>query len=129
MKWMFFYSALFLMPFSYKDILYAGLFRQPDMLPYLMIFYTLFGATFITYLLIPFAQQRIRATTISMYNNLQPLIASFIAIVMAMDTFSIEKLVSGALIFLGVYFVTKSKSKADMDAEKEKALQEKVIHQ
>ncbi|GAB6012730.1 DMT family transporter [Viscerimonas tarda] len=122
MKWMFLYSTIFLFPFTYNDILDAELFRQADITPYLMIFFTLFGATFITYMLIPHAQQRIRATTISMYNNLQPLIASFIAILAGMDKISMGKIVAGVLIFLGVYFVTKSKSKADLDAEKEKSL-------
>ena len=118
MKWMFLYSTIFLFPFTYKEIINAELFHQTEIVPYMMIAYTLFGATFITYMLIPFAQQRIRATTISMYNNLQPLIASFIAIMAGMDKFSIGKVFAGALIFLGVYFVTKSKSKADLDAEK-----------
>jgi drug/metabolite transporter (DMT)-like permease len=122
MKWMFLYAALFLIPFTYNDFLEAEMFRHTNMVPYLMIFFTLFGATFITYLLIPLAQQRIRATTISMYNNLQPLIASFIAILIGMDTFSMWKLMAGVLILLGVYFVTMSKSKADMEAKKEKEL-------
>jgi len=118
MKWMFLYSTIVLLPFTYNDIIEAKVFHQPDALPYALLFYTLFGATFITYMLIPVAQRRIRPTTVSMYNNLQPLIASFIAIILGMDTFSVEKLISGALIFLGVYLVTISKSKKDIDAEK-----------
>ena len=52
-----------------------------------------------------------------MYNNLQPLIASFIAISVGMDKFTIDKLIAGILIFVGVYLVTASKSKADLDKE------------
>ena len=119
MKWMFLYSTIVLLPFTYQDLQSANLFRQPDALPYMMYFYTLFGATFITYMLIPVAQRLIRPTTISMYNNLQPLIASLVAIMVGMDSFSIEKVISGVLIFSGVYLVTISKSKADADAESE----------
>jgi len=119
MKWMFLYSTVVLLPFTYNDILDANIFRQPDIQPYFFYFYTLFGATFITYMLIPIAQKRIRPTTVSMYNNLQPLIASFVAIMVGMDKFSIDKVISGILIFAGVYLVTVSKSKADVDAEKD----------
>lgn len=117
MKWMFLFACMATLPFSYKEVLDAQLFRQSEMLPYLLIAFTLVGATFITYMLIPFAQRRIRPTTISMYNNIQPLIASGVAISMGMDVFTVDKLLAGVLIFGGVYLVTMSKSKADVEAE------------
>jgi len=120
MKWMFLYSTIILLPFFYKDLIEAPLFRQTETLPYMLIGYTLLFATFIPYMLIPVAQKKIRPTTISMYNNMQPLIASFIAIILGQDSFSIEKVISGVLILLGVYLVTVSKSKADVDAESTK---------
>ena len=115
MKWMFLYSAIVLSPIFYKEITEAPLFSQKDILPYLLVGFTLVGATFFTYMMIPLAQRRIRPTTIAMYNNLQPLIASFIAISVGMDKFTIDKLIAGILIFMGVYLVTASKSKADID--------------
>ncbi len=117
MKWMFLYSTIVLLPFFYEDLIHAPLFYQSDIQPYIMISYTLLLATFIPYMMIPFAQTKIRPTTISMYNNLQPLIASFIAIILGLDSFSFEKAIAGILILGGVYLVTKSKSKADVDAE------------
>lgn len=117
MKWMFLYASIFTIPLGFNDIISAQLFQQADFIPYLLLAFTLVGATFITYLLIPFAQRRIRPTTISMYNNMQPLIASGVAISMGMDRFTIEKLFAGILIFGGVYLVTASKSKADLEAE------------
>lgn len=115
MKWMFLFSTVILLPLFYKDLVYAPLFHQTEARPYLMIGYTLFFATFIPYMLIPIAQKKIRPTTISMYNNLQPLMASMIAIFMGQDTFSVEKVISGILILLGVYLVTSSKSKSDLE--------------
>ena len=117
MKWMFLFACIAALPFSYGDVLKAPLFHQTDIMPFLLIAFTLVGATFITYLLIPFAQRRIRPTTISMYNNMQPLIASGVAIYAGMDSFTLEKLIAGILIFGGVYLVTKSKSKADVQME------------
>lgn len=119
MKWMFLYSTIILLPFLYKDLVNAPLFSQPDVLPYILISYTLLFATFIAYTLIPVAQKRIRATTISMYNNLQPLIASFIAIGLGQDHFSGTKAISGIMILVGVYLVTQSKSRADVEAEQQ----------
>ena len=115
MKWMFLYSTILLLPLGFGDIASANLFHQADMKPFLFVGFVLFGATYITYMLMPLAQKRIRPTTMAMYNNLQPLVASFIAISIGQDTFSIEKAFSGILILLGVYLVTQSKSKADMD--------------
>ncbi|MDR3057315.1 MAG: DMT family transporter [Prevotella sp.] len=117
MKWMFLFSALIDLPIGYKYVMDAPLFYQPDIMPYLLLSFTLVGATFITYLLIPLAQRRIRPTTISMYNNMQPLIASAVAIYMGMDRFTIEKLIAAILIFGGVYLVTVSKSRADLEEE------------
>lgn len=68
-------------------------------------------------MMIPLAQRRIRPTTISMYNNMQPLIASGVAIYMGMDRFTLEKLLAAILIFGGVYLVTASKSRADVERE------------
>ena len=115
MKWLFLFACITALPFSFGDVLKAPLFYQTDILPFLLLSFTLIGATFITYMLIPFAQRRIRPTTISMYNNMQPLIASVVAIYMGMDRFTLEKLIAAVFIFGGVYLVTVSKSRADLE--------------
>lgn len=117
MKWMFLFAAILIFPFGIQDVIDAPLFQQQEKEPYLALTFVLVGATFIAYMLIPMAQKRIRPTTISMYNNLQPLIASGVAISIGMDHFSITKVIAGVFIFGGVYLVTMSKSKADLDAE------------
>ena len=82
-----------------------------------LVFFVLFGATFVPYLLIPLALKRIRPTTVSMYNYIQPIVASFIAVFIGQDSFSVTKLVSAALVFSGVYLVTQSKSRADLEQQ------------
>ena len=113
MKWMFLYAAVFLTPFFYRQLLSSPVYLHPERTAVLQMIYTLFMATFVTYLMIPMAQQRIRPTTISMYNNFQPLVASFVAISVGMDSFSVVKLFSALLIFSGVYLVTRSKAKPE----------------
>lgn len=119
MKWMFLFSTLMLLPFTYAHVLNTPAFNHPalDYKELTAIFYVLFGATFVPYLLIPMSLKRIRPTTVSMYNYAQPIVASFIAVLVGQDSFSFQKLLSAILVFVGVYLVTQSKSRADIQRE------------
>jgi drug/metabolite transporter (DMT)-like permease len=44
---------------------------------------------------------------------MQPIVASAVAIMLGMGSFTVEKMVAVALVFLGVYIVTQSKSRQD----------------
>jgi len=118
MKWMFLFSAVMFLPFGYKDVVTAKIFTEGTTAAWSSYIYLLVGATFITYLLIPVAQRQIRPTTIGMYNYLQPLVASFIAVMWGQDIFSWTKPFAALLIFTGVYFVTTSKSREDIERER-----------
>ncbi|MDR2809019.1 MAG: DMT family transporter, partial [Tannerellaceae bacterium] len=115
MKWMFLFSALILFPLMYRQVADAPAFHREalDWTELGAIFYVLMFATFIPYLLIPMSLKRLRPTTVSMYNYIQPIIASLLAILMGQDSFSVDKLLSAALVFVGVYLVTQSKSRED----------------
>ncbi|MDD4591837.1 MAG: DMT family transporter [Parabacteroides sp.] len=121
MKWMFLFTTCLLLPFTYKYILSTPAFHRPaiDWGEISAIFFVLFGATFLPYLLIPMAQKRIRPTTISMYNYLQTIIAAFLAIAVGQDSFSFYKVIATVFVFAGVYLVTQSKSREDVEREKE----------
>ena len=73
------------------------------------------GSTFISYVLIVIGQKNLRPTVAGMYNYVQPLVASIVAVCWGMDTFNFVKIISVALIFGGVYLVTGSRSKAEME--------------
>ena len=72
-------------------------------------------SAFIAYICIMTAQKLMRPTVVSMYNYVQPIVASIAAILMGIGSFGWKKGVAIALVFLGVYFVTQSKSKADLE--------------
>ena len=127
MKWMFLFSAILFLPMGYKDMYSARIFIQGTNMAWSSYLYMLFGATCITYLLIPVAQRQIRPTTIGMYNYLQPLVASFIAIMWGHDTFSWTKPLSALFIFAGVYLVTTSKSKEDIERKQAVISDEKEV--
>ena len=119
MKWMFLFSTLVLLPFTYQHVLETPAFQREvfDMKEIGAISFVLIGATFIPYLLIPMSLKRIRPTTVSMYNYVQPIIASLITVMVGQDTFSFQKALSAVLVFVGVYLVTQSKSRADLEKE------------
>ncbi|MEI6140327.1 MAG: DMT family transporter [Mariniphaga sp.] len=124
MKWMFLFSSLLFFPFGFKDVVTSHLFAAGTLAAWSSYAYLLFGATFITYLLIPVAQRQLRPTTIGMYNYLLPLVASFIAVMWGFDKFSWLNPLAAVLIFSGVYFVTTSKSREDVERERLKLLEE-----
>ena len=61
------------------------------------------------------AQKLLRPTVVRMYNYVQPIIASIAAVIMGIGTFGWQKGIAIGLVFLGVYIVTQSKSRADFE--------------
>ena len=70
-----------------------------------MAFIVLF-ATVLGYFLIPYAMKFLRATTVSIYTNIQPVVASLVAIAIGQDVMSWDKPVAAILVLLGAYIVT-----------------------
>ena len=60
----------------------------------------------------------LRPTVVSMYNYMQPIVATIAAIAMGIGGFGWEKGIAIAFVFLGVYIVTQSKSRADLEKQK-----------
>lgn len=115
-KWLFIYASVCFIPFSYHDVTAIDFTAIPlNMI--LQISYVVLCATFLSYILTMFGQRLLRPTLVSMYNYVQPIVASIVAVAIGMDTFGWQKGVAIALVFLGVYVVTQSKSKAQLEAE------------
>ena len=94
MKWLFLYGTIACFPVLYKDVVsvdYASL--VPD--AWWRIGYVVLFATFLSYLLVPIGQKNLRPTTLSMYNYVQPLVASFVAVLIGLDTFGLVKGIAG----------------------------------
>lgn len=117
MKWMFTYSAICTIPFSYTSVVNIDFINLP-LSVYANIAIVVLGGTFFAYLMIPIGQRLLRPTVITMYNYVQPIVASVITVIVGLDTFGVMKSIAIALVFLGVYIVTQSKSKAQLDALK-----------
>ena len=78
--------------------------------------YVVVGATFFSYLMVPVAQHHLRPTVVSMYNYVQPIVAVLFTVALGLDTFGFTKAGAALCVFVGVWLVTKSKSRAQLDA-------------
>ena len=119
MKWMFLFAALVALPLGLDKLDESKIFMTPvlDLNALLRLAYIVIMATGVAFQLVPIAVKRIRPTTVSMYNNAQPIIASIVAILIGQDSFTWDKPVAALLVFLGVYLVTQSKSRADIEKQ------------
>ena len=58
---------------------------------HLQVLYVVLGGSFLAYLCIMTAQRLLRPTVVSMYNYMQPIVATIAAIIMGMGSFGWEK--------------------------------------
>ncbi len=68
--------------------------------------FILFFCTIAAYTLIPIGMRTVSATVVSIYMNLQPIVASVSAILIGMDSFSWDKPIALMLVLLGAFIVT-----------------------
>ncbi len=108
MKWIFLVSSIAVLPFSWNDLLSAPLYSSATAWTGLlsMAFIVLF-ATVAGYFAIPFAMRYIEATTVSIYTNLQPIVASLVAIALAQDILTWDKPIALVLVLLSAWLATR----------------------
>lgn len=108
MKWIFLVSTIAVLPFSWSDLqsapLYGSAWAWSGILE--MGFIVMF-ATVAGYFAIPFAMRYLEATTVSVYTNLQPIVASLVAITIGQDILTWDKPVALVLVLLSAYIVNK----------------------
>jgi putative membrane protein len=108
MKWVFLASAIAVLPFSLTDLQSATLYSAATQwsglaeMAFIVVFATVAG-----YFAIPFAMRYLKATTVSVYTNLQPIVASLVAIALSQDVLTWDKPVALVLVLLSAWLVTK----------------------
>lgn len=108
MKWVFLASAIAVLPFSLTDLqstpLYSAAIQWSGLaeMAFIVVFATVAG-----YFAIPFAMRYLKATTVSVYTNLQPIVASLVAISLSQDVLTWDKPVALVLVLLSAWLVTK----------------------
>ena len=117
MKWMFTFAAvvaavIYREPLAAVD--YAGTSRET----WLGAAYVVCCSTFVSYLCLPIGQRYLRPTIVSIYNYVQPVVAVLFSILIGLDTLGPAKTIAAACVFAGVWMVTQSKSRAQLEAER-----------
>lgn len=112
MKWMFLFALVLVLPFSAKGMATLDYAAIPGPI-WWEVAYLVFFATFVAYFLIPVGQQRIRPTLVSMYNYLQPIIASVVGVALGMDRLTWMKVLAAVLVFVGVAVVNRSRARQE----------------
>lgn len=117
MKWIFLVSSVAVLPAAWGELADQRLFSSGWQMAGIaeMAFIVVF-ATVAGYFAIPFAMRYLKATTVSIYTNLQPITASFVAIIIGQDTLTWDKPVALALVLASTYAVTRV-SKRDKQME------------
>lgn len=110
MKWMFTFATLCVVPFTFGDIASVQWTQVSSIAVAGSIFYVV-GPTFLSYLLLPVGQRRLRPTVTAMYNYIQPVVAVLVAICVGMGTLTIWNVSAMILVFAGVFMVTKSRAR------------------
>lgn len=114
MKWMFTYAFICTLPFTAKEMMQTNwLSLQP--MEMAGIAFIVIGATFISYILIVIGQKNLRPTVAGMYNYVQPIISCIVAICWGIDTFNLTKAIAILFIFGGVYLVTSSRTRQEVE--------------
>ncbi|MDD7080214.1 MAG: DMT family transporter [Prevotella sp.] len=115
MKWMFTYSFICVLPFSYSDLMSAH-WAALHATEIAGLAFVVVGATFLSYMLIVVGQKHLRPTVAGMYNYVQPIVSCLVAVLWGMDSFNIIKGIAVVFIFGGVYLVTISRSRKEVEA-------------
>lgn len=106
LKYLFTFGLLLVIPFGYNELSEVNWVSFSNY-TYFAVAFVVVGTTFFTYLLNPLALRTLKASTLSIFIYMQPLIAGIFAIAMGSDTINAVKLIAALLIFIGVFLVTK----------------------
>ena len=106
MKWLFSLGILICLPFGYQELSEI----EWGLLPFEVIWriaFVIIGTTFCTYLFNIFALTQLKASTLSAFVYVQPLIGILFAIAMGKDTLTTIKILAATLVLLGVYLASR----------------------
>ncbi len=111
LKWVFLMGLFMVAPFGWSGVSELDVQAWPSRIIWFALFVIVL-TTFAAYLLNTYSLKALSPTVVSAYIYLQPLLTSLFAIYLFQnDRLTPGKIVSGVLIFLGVYLVSYSRKK------------------
>ena len=115
-KWMFTYATIMILPFTFGRIASIDYAAIP-MSTWLETGFVVFFGTYVSYILMMIGQHTLRPTVVSIYNYVQPLVSVTVSVLTGIGVFKPAQGAAVVLVCMGVWLVTKSKSRRDMEAE------------
>ena len=112
-KWMFTWATLLIWPFTLGHVSSID-FASVPMSTWWETGFVVFFGTYISYICMMVGQQTLRPTVVSVYNYMQPLVSVSVSVAVGLSVFKTSQALAAILVFSGVWFVVKSKSKHDM---------------
>ena len=117
-KYMFSWATLMLLPLSSYHV--YGVISQPiPLLTWIEVGYVVVCGTFFCYILTMIGQRTLRPTVVSVYNYVQPIVAVAASLIMGISTMKLTHVLAVVLVFSGVWLVVKSKSRKDIEKERQ----------
>jgi len=116
-KYMFTWASLMVLPFTFghvKDVLSEPIPTST----WLEAAYVVVIGTYFCYILTMIGQRTLRPTVVSVYNYVQPIVAVVASLLMGVGVLKPSHALAVVLVFSGVWLVTKSKSRKDLEREK-----------
>lgn len=104
-KWMFLFSSLVFTPIAAPDLL-NDLRNSFSLAVWLNVAYVVLFGTVMSYVLIIFAQKTLKPAVVSIFNYIQPLVATILALLIGNGVLSWIKLIAIILIIVGVTIVS-----------------------
>lgn len=117
MKWMFLFAAVAAAAIYFRPLAEVDYASVPSR-TWGGILYVVVCSTFLSYLMVPVGQRYLRPTVVSMYNYVQPVVAVPFTVAIGLDSFGYAKAVAAVCVFAGVWLVARSKSRAQLEAER-----------
>ena len=106
-RWLFLIAIFLNLPvglLEFKNVEWSHLPFSDAILP---MIYVVVGTTFLTYMFNAYALSKLKASTVSSFVYLQPIVGIIYAITTDNDSLTVLSVLGMILIFMGVYFVTK----------------------
>ena len=116
-KYMFSWATLMLLPFTFGHV--SEVLAKPiPTSTWWEVAYVVGIGTFIGYILTMIGQRTLRPTVVSVYNYVQPIVSVAASLLMGIGILKPTHALAVILVFSGVWLVTKSKSRQDMERAK-----------
>ena len=113
-KWMFTYATALILPFTFGDVASIDYAAIPLRTWLETGFVVVFG-TYVSYILMMVGQHTLRPTVVSIYNYVQPVVSVTVSVLTGIGVFKPAQGAAVLLVCVGVWLVTKSKSRRDME--------------